>query len=60
MGVGVYETAHFYGTFVGKKLNVSDSGRFHVDTGNSGTVVTMGGGIDVNQLSRPVRWIEPF
>lgn len=49
----------FCGTFVGKKLSVEGSGACHVDTALSGTVISMGGGVDLGRIgSSPVRWID--
>jgi hypothetical protein len=51
--------AHFYGTFLGKRATVRNSGRLHVDTAHSGTPATLGGGIDLKMIARSdVRWME--
>lgn len=51
------EGGQFYGTFVGKKAKAETGGKWHVDTGNSGTVVTMGHGMDLGKLvGNRIRW----
>jgi len=54
----VKETARIFGTFVGKRVLVENSAAFHVDTSSSGTVTTMGTGIDLGTISGGVRWVE--
>ncbi|MHC4716750.1 MAG: hypothetical protein ACYS5V_07265 [Planctomycetota bacterium] len=55
----VREDGSFCGTFVGKKVKVDNSARFHIDTSNSGTTVTLGGGYDLDKLGLGgVHWVE--
>jgi hypothetical protein len=57
--LAVRGSAHFYGTFLGKKVSVDESGAFHVDTALSGTPATLGGGLDLKTIAGSgVRWIE--
>jgi len=48
----------FYGTFVGKEVSVQNAGQFHVDTSTSGTIVTIGGGIDLSVTRVTTQWID--
>jgi hypothetical protein len=51
--------SQYYGTFVGKRVVVSGSAAFHVDTSNSATVSTLGGGFDLSRVvASGVRWVE--
>ena len=55
----VADEADFHGTFIGRKLTVEKSAGFHIDTSNSGTIVTLGGGYDLEKLAvTGVRWAE--
>ncbi|MGB2821276.1 MAG: hypothetical protein WBF17_09870, partial [Phycisphaerae bacterium] len=55
----VKDTAHFCGTFLGKKAYVHDSGQLHIDTSISGTIVTLGGGFDLSKIAgKGLRWVE--
>lgn len=55
----VNDEADLFGTFVGEKAKVQHSGAFHVDTSNSGTIVTLGGGYDLEKVAlNGVRWVE--
>ena len=57
--VNVQDRAHFYGTFIGKKFKVEHTGAGHIDTGNSGTVATMGSATPLPRITgKPVRWLE--
>ena len=55
----VKDTAHFCGTFLGKRAVVHDSGQLHIDTSISGTVMTLGGGFDLSKIAgKGIRWVE--
>jgi len=55
----VKDRADFYGTFIGRKVKIEDYGAFHADTANSGTTSTMGGVIDLTEVSgKRIRWLE--
>ena len=56
--VYVSGSADVYGTFLGKRAILRHSAAWHVDTANSGTVVTLGGGVDLSTITgKRVRWI---
>jgi len=55
----VKDTGSFCGTFLGKKAVIRNSGAFHIDTSNSGTIVTLGGGFDLSKITgKTVRVLE--
>ena len=54
----VKEAGQFYGTFVGKEVYVHNAGQIHVDTSTSGTIVTIGGGIDLSLTRVTTQWID--
>ena len=55
----VKDNGHFYGTFIGKTVKVENSGAVHVDTANSGTITTMGSGLDLRRITgKRVRWLS--
>ena len=55
----IKEGGAFCGTFLGRKVVVSNSGSFHIDTSNSGTIVTLGGGYDLSKITgKRVRFVE--
>ena len=55
----IKDAGGFYGTFVGRNLRIEHSGAFHIDTSHSGTIVTLGGGYDLEKIALGgVRWLE--
>ena len=54
----VKDAGQFYGTFVGKEVYVHNAGQLHVDTSSSGTIVTIGGGIDLSLTRVTTQWID--
>lgn len=55
----VKDAGTFCGTFLGRSVVVQNSGTFHIDTSNSGTIVTLGGGFDLSKITgKTVRFLE--
>jgi len=53
------DVARFCGTFVGREVLLQNSAAIHVDTDSSGTVTTLGGGVDLEEIgAMGIRWVE--